>query len=63
MIILKSQSKLTLAVALQSLQQGIRTPYDLIMAGSVVSVVPLIIIFLLFQNQFIAGMTAGAVKE
>ena len=63
LIILKSQSKLTLAVALQSLQQGIRTPYDLIMAGSVVSVVPLIIIFLLFQNQFIAGMTAGAVKE
>lgn len=62
MIILKSQEKLTLAVALRAFNQGMRTPYHLIMAGSVVSVVPLLIIFLAFQRQFIAGITAGSVK-
>ena len=32
------------------------------MAMSVVSLIPLLIIFLVFQRQFVEGITAGAVK-
>lgn len=63
LIILKSPEKMTLAVALRSLVQGIRTPHHLIMAGSVVSILPLLIIFFLFQNYFISGLSEGAVKS
>ena len=50
LIILKSREKFTLAVALGNLQQGERTPYHLIMAGLTISVAPLVIVFLLFQQ-------------
>lgn len=62
MIILKSPEKLTLAVALRSFEQGIRTPFNLIMAGSVISILPLMLVFTVFQKQFISGIMAGAVK-
>jgi ABC-type glycerol-3-phosphate transport system permease component len=39
-----------------------RTPYDLIMAGSVLSVVPMLVVFLLLQRHLIAGVTSGAVR-
>jgi multiple sugar transport system permease protein len=32
------------------------------MAMSVISIIPLLIIFLVFQRQFVEGITAGAVK-
>lgn len=62
LIILKSDLKLTVSVMLRSLQGDIHVPYDLIMAGSVLSVLPLIIIFLVFQRQFISGIIQGAIK-
>ena len=63
LIILNSPDKLTLAVALRSLLQGVRTPHHLVMAGAVVSIAPLVIIFIIFQKYFIAGITEGSVKE
>lgn len=39
-----------------------RTAYDLLMAGSVVSVVPMLVLFLVFQRYLVAGVTSGAVK-
>lgn len=63
LIVLRDREKLTLAVALNALQQSPQqTPYNLIMAGAVISVVPLIITFSVFQRQLINGITAGAVK-
>jgi ABC-type maltose transport system permease subunit len=32
------------------------------MAGTLLSVLPVIILFMLLQKEFIAGLTAGAVK-
>ena len=63
LIVLQTPEKLTLAIALRSFEQGIRTPFNLIMAGSVISILPLIIIFIIFQRQFINGIMAGAVKQ
>lgn len=61
-VILRSQEKMTLSVALKALEDSNNTPYHLIMAGSVISVLPLLIIVLIFQKQLIAGMIDGAIK-
>lgn len=63
LIVLRDQEKLTLAVALNALQQSPQhTPYNLIMAGAVISVSPLILVFGIFQRQLVDGIIAGSVK-
>ena len=64
LVILKAPSNFTLPLTISTLVSGGlgRPIYNLQMAGSVVSIVPLLIIFLLFQRRFIDGITAGAVK-
>jgi len=36
--------------------------YGMLMAGTFVAVLPVIVLFLLLQKEFVAGLTAGAVK-
>ncbi len=65
LILLKSPSKMTIPIALKNFQQaGITAlpPYHLLMAGAVVSILPMVIAFFGFQKYFIAGITDGAVK-
>ncbi len=62
LILLQRPEMMTVTVALRSLQDPIRTPFDQIMAGSTLSTLPLIIAFMLLQRHFIAGITAGAIK-
>lgn len=38
-------------------------PWEVMLAGCTVVTIPVIIVFLLFQDQFMAGVAAGAVKE
>ena len=52
----------TLPVALQGLQSQYYTDYPLILTGALLSVVPLLIIFILAGKQLVAGIMAGAVK-
>jgi ABC-type glycerol-3-phosphate transport system permease component len=61
--ILHSDSMQTVPVMLNSLQgpPG-RTAFDVLMAGSVVSVLPMLLVFLLLQRHLVAGITSGAVK-
>ena len=61
--ILRSESVQTVPVMLDALQgpPG-RTAFDVLMAGSVVSVLPMLAVFLLLQRHLVAGVTAGAVK-
>lgn len=61
-IILRSQSNMTISVAINALDSGFRTPYHLVMAASTLSVVPLIIAILWFQKQFVSGLMEGSVK-
>jgi ABC-type glycerol-3-phosphate transport system permease component len=42
---------------------GLVPIYGTIMAGSVLATVPLVLIFLRFQDKFISGVTIGAVRE
>jgi len=39
-----------------------RTAFDVLMAGSVVSVLPMLVIFLILQRRLVAGITSGAIK-
>jgi multiple sugar transport system permease protein len=32
------------------------------MAGTLLSILPVVVLFLLLQKEFVAGLTAGAVK-
>jgi ABC-type glycerol-3-phosphate transport system permease component len=64
LLILKSPSNFTLPLVIWFMNTpvGMKTTYHLQMAASVISILPLLVIFLIFQRRFIDGITAGAVK-
>lgn len=62
MIVLRTSEMQTLPLGLQSLLTPYGNNYDLLLSGAVMSVLPIMIIFLLNQKTFIAGMSAGSVK-
>lgn len=53
----------TLPIALRLFQQQRGTEWGLVFAASVISVLPVILVYLIFQRQIISGVSAGAVKE
>ncbi len=61
-VILQSPEKFPLAVALAQLKGLYGNEYGLVSAGALVSAVPVAILFLLLQRDFISGLTSGAVK-
>jgi ABC-type glycerol-3-phosphate transport system permease component len=61
-IILQTPEKFPLAVAIAQLKGLYGADYGLLMAGTVVSIAPVMGLFLLLQKDFIAGLTSGAVK-
>jgi multiple sugar transport system permease protein len=60
--VLTSESTRTLAVGLQGYSTQNEVYWNQVMAASLVVSVPVVIGFLLLQRQFVAGLTAGAVK-
>lgn len=62
LVLISSPAKKTLSLAISALKGSYATRYGLLCAGFVISIVPVVIMYLLFQRQVIAGMTAGAVK-
>lgn len=63
LVVMRDQSMFTLNVGLATLISDYRQRYDELMAGSVLSAVPIILLFLFMQKSFISGLTAGAVKQ
>jgi multiple sugar transport system permease protein len=63
-IILQNESKYTLPIGLFSMNgmPGYQTDYGVLMAATLLSVVPVVILFFALQRDFIAGLTSGAVK-
>ncbi len=61
-IVLQTPEKMPLAVAINQLRGVYGTDYGLIMAGTVVSIMPVLALFLLLQKEFLSGLTSGAVK-
>ncbi|MEP6574076.1 MAG: carbohydrate ABC transporter permease [Gemmatimonadota bacterium] len=62
LIVLSDESKYTLPVALANLSGEHVQDFELMMAGSVVTVLPVLAGFLLLQRYYIEGVTAGSVK-
>lgn len=62
MLVYRSAEKFTLPIGLNTLLTPYGNNYDVLIAGSMFSILPVMIIFLAFQRYFIDGMTAGAVK-
>ena len=62
MIVINQNSKITLPVGLQSLLSPYGNNYDILIAGSCFAIIPILLLFVMFQRYFIEGMTAGGVK-
>ncbi|GIO62688.1 carbohydrate ABC transporter permease [Paenibacillus cineris] len=62
LVVNDSMDKMTLAVGLASLQGQFTTNYPVLMAGMLLAVWPMILIFFLLQKQFIEGITLGGLK-
>ena len=61
-IVLQSEDKFPLAVGIQRLRGLYGSDFGAIMAGTLVSILPVLVLFLMLQKEFIAGLTSGAVK-
>jgi arabinosaccharide transport system permease protein len=62
LVVLRSNSMFTLPIGLATLLTPYGNNYDILIAGSVMTVLPVIILFLFFQRFFISGLTVGGVK-
>lgn len=52
----------TLPLAIANFADGYQTDYGLTLAAMTLSIIPTVLLYLLFQEQMMKGMTAGAVK-
>ena len=62
LIVLTDDSLHTLPVALAGLSREHVQDNELMMAGSVITVLPVLVLFLALQRQYMAGLMAGSVK-
>ena len=62
LIVLSDERKFTLPVALANLVGEHALDTELMMAGAVVTVLPVLILFLVLQRSYIRGVLLGSVK-
>ena len=60
LLVLQNPEVQTLSVALQRFEPD--TPINLMLAGLVLASIPMVVAFLIFQRQILAGLTAGSLK-
>ncbi|MBB6488667.1 carbohydrate ABC transporter permease [Rhizobium lusitanum] len=63
LIVLREKHAYTIPVALASMLDSRGTDYGALLTGTMLSVLPVLGVFLLLQRHFVAGMLAGAVKQ
>ena len=61
-IVLTNEKLFTLPVGINNLQGVFSADYRLVAAGSIVSIIPIVVFFLALQKYFISGTTEGSVK-
>ena len=61
-LVINTQEKQLLAVGLKMFNGQYSTDYGALFAATAISIIPVLLIYLFFQKQFIAGIAASAVK-
>lgn len=62
LIVNTSQDKMTLSAGLAALQGQFTTNYPQLMAGSLLAIWPMLLLYILFQKQFIEGIATSGGK-
>lgn len=62
LLMLTDRSKMTLPIALSTLNGQYGTEYNVLMAGSLISMIPIILIYIFAQKYFKNGLMAGGIK-
>jgi multiple sugar transport system permease protein len=62
LVVIRSPELMTLPLGLSTLQGQFTTQWDVVMAGSVVSIVPIALVYLLAQRHIIAGVAHTGLK-
>lgn len=63
LLMLTDKNKMTLTLALNSLNGQYGTEYNVLMAGSLISMIPIVIVYICAQKHFKQGVMAGGVKS
>ena len=59
LVVLRSNEMRTLVVGLATVQSEFNIDYGLVMAGSVLTVLPLLVLYIVFQPYFVEGLRMG----
>lgn len=62
LLLIQSGDRLPITTAINNLRGEFVSNYNLIAAGAMITVIPTLIIYLVLQRQFVAGLTLGASK-
>lgn len=62
LVMLTKNKKFTLPLILNSLQGQYGSDYNLLMAGSLISIIPILIVYMMAQKYFRSGLQIGGVK-
>ena len=62
LVMLHSEEKWTLPLAIANMQGEMSSDFGLIMAGAALASIPIIVVFIAFQKYFTQGIAMGAVK-
>ena len=63
LVILESADMYTIPIGLAQLTGFQRIYYDQIMVAATLAIVPMVVLFLVLQKQFVSGILAGSLKE
>ncbi|MBB5325425.1 arabinosaccharide transport system permease protein [Anoxybacillus tepidamans] len=61
-VVLRTEDMFTLPIGLSGLLTPYGNNYDILISGSLLTILPIIILFIFFQRYFISGLTVGGVK-
>ncbi|WP_051391590.1 carbohydrate ABC transporter permease [Geobacillus genomosp. 3] len=61
-VVLRTEDMFTLPIGLSGLLTPYGNNYDILISGSLLTILPIIILFMFFQRYFISGLTVGGVK-
>jgi len=63
LLFIQSGDRLPVTTGIKNLQGDFLSNYNLIAAGATITIIPTLVIYLLLQRQFVAGLTLGATKS